>query len=70
MTSDDIKNNFKYHAPNSEQTGRYIAIRAKALELALLIYDETPTSREQSLAHTHLEDSVMWANAAIARHSD
>jgi hypothetical protein len=36
--------------------------------LAYHIKAETPASREQSLALTHLEDAVFWANAAIARH--
>jgi hypothetical protein len=62
-----IENNFTYHAPKPGQQERYVAIRAKAKELALLIVNTTPASREQSLAITQLEDSVMWANASIAR---
>lgn len=42
-------------------------LRDAGHELAKLINDKTPASREQSLALTHLEDAVMWANAAIAR---
>ena len=63
----DIDNNFMYHAPLEGQPERYNAIRAKAKELAELIIQSTPESREQSLALTNLEQSTFWANAAIAR---
>ena len=62
-----IETNFKYHAPKDDQPERYERIRAKAKELALVINEDTPFSREQSLAFTALEEVVMQANAAIAR---
>lgn len=62
-----INNNFKYHPPKDDQAERYVAIRDKAKELALLFNELTPGSREQSEAFTCLENAVMWANAAIAR---
>lgn len=65
--SDILAKNFTYHPPKGDQPQRYEAIRAKAKELAELIYDSTPESREQSIAMTNLEQSVFWANAAIAR---
>lgn len=62
-----IENNFKYHAPKDGQPEKYQAIREKAKELAYLIDELCPNSREKSLAITNLEQSVMWANASIAR---
>jgi hypothetical protein len=62
-----IHNNFKYHAPKGDQQERYVALRDKAKELALLANEITPMSREQSLGFTALEEAVMWFNAAIAR---
>ena len=62
-----IENNFKYHAPKDGQPAKYEAIREKAKELAYLIDELCPNSREKSLAMTNLEQSVMWANASIAR---
>lgn len=62
-----IENNFKYHPPKDDQPARYELIREKAKELAHVINDNTPQSREQSLAFTALEEVVMQANAAIAR---
>lgn len=66
-TAAQIDNAFMYHSPKDDQPARYQAIRDKAKELATLIAVSTPTSREQSLAMTNLEQAVMWANAAIAR---
>ncbi|MEK3784118.1 Acb2/Tad1 domain-containing protein [Paenibacillus sp. FSL R5-0810] len=62
-----IENNFKYHAPKPGQPEIYQEIREKAKELAYLIDELAPNSREKSLAMTNLEQSVFWANAAIAR---
>ena len=62
-----IENNFKYHAPKDGQNEKYELIRATAKTLAYLIDEDCPASREKSLAMTKLEESVMWANASIAR---
>jgi hypothetical protein len=67
MTNADLKNRFTYHAPKEGQPAKYTDIREKALEFADLINSLCPESREKSLAITKLEESVMWANAAIAR---
>lgn len=67
QTAKQIENNFKYHAPKGDQTVRYESIRDKARELAENINENCPDSREKSLAITNLEQSVMWANASIAR---
>lgn len=59
--------NFTYHPPKGNQPERYEKIRAQAKAFAEFMSQNCPASRELSLALTHLEDSVMWANAAIAR---
>lgn len=64
----DLEKRFTYHAPTgSSQVNRYAQIRNKAKAYAYELKQMTPASREQSLALTHLEDAVFWANAAIAR---
>jgi hypothetical protein len=45
-----------------------VEIRDTAKHLAELLLRRCPASRERSLALTKLEESVMWANASIARH--
>ena len=65
----ELDNRFIYHSPNVDQVTYYSAIRQTAKEFAEFIVDSTPESREQSLAITALEETVFWANAAIARRS-
>lgn len=62
-----IENNFMYHAPKEGQQEKYQTLRAKAKELAYMIDELCPDSREKSLAMTNLEQSIMWSNASIAR---
>ncbi len=62
-----LENRFTYHAPFGDQAERYVMLRKGALHLARMIFQETPFSREQSLALTKLEECVHWANAGIAR---
>jgi len=62
-----IENNFVYHAPKEGQSEKYTAIREKAKELAYLIDELCPNSREKAVAITNLETTVFWANASIAR---
>ena len=69
-TEDDAKklqNRFTYHAPKGDQAIRYTMLRDAMKDVARLYVTLTPPSREQSLALTKLEESSMWANAAIAR---
>lgn len=66
-TAYTIENTFTYHAPKGTQQSRYEIIREKAKELAYILEDSCPDSREKSLAFTKLEEAVMWGNASIAR---
>lgn len=67
MSNERIENNFTYHTPKDGQPAKYFQIREKAKELAYLIDELCPDSREKCVAMTELETSVFWANAAIAR---
>ena len=62
-----IENNFTYHPPKDGDPAKYSIIRERAKELAYLIDGYCPAGREKSLAMTKIEESVFWANAAIAR---
>lgn len=66
QASKQIKDAFTYHSPQGNQAARYGLLREKAREFAELIAENSPASREQSLALTHLQEAVMFANAAIA----
>lgn len=67
MNTKELETRFTYHSPKNDQVEKYENVRNKAKALAIFILDNTPESREQSLALTKLEEVVMWANAAIAR---
>ena len=69
-TNPTIENNFMYHSPKPGQNDLYVALRAKAKELAYMIDKMCPKGREQSLAFTNLEQSIFWANASIAHAKD
>lgn len=63
----DVENIFKYHSPKEGQPAKYEVLRNQAKITAALIIELCPESRERSLALTKLEESIMWANASIAR---
>jgi len=68
ITPEDLDNRFGYHRPqDEEQIARHANIRIAAREYATAIMENTPSSREQSLALTALEESSFWANAGAAR---
>ena len=67
VSPDELKNRYNYHAPQGTQAERYEKIRAKCLELAEVIVELTPYSREQSTALTALDTVMFCSNAAIAR---
>lgn len=70
MNWDDLDNRFKFHtAISSEQNAKYDSIRALVKVTAEAYNEICPDSREKSLAITHLEEAMFWANAAVARHS-
>ena len=66
MTTEQIEAIFTYQRPHGDQPQRYERMRGMAKMLALLIQECCPESREKSLAITSLQQTIMWANAAIA----
>jgi len=62
----ELDERYQYHAPKNDQPQRYVLIRETAKHLARVILENTPQSRDQSVALTKLEEVVMRANAAIA----
>jgi hypothetical protein len=63
-----IHHNLTNHPPKDDATGlRMETVRVYAKTLGRNIEQCCPESREKALALTNLEQSVMWAIAAIAR---
>jgi hypothetical protein len=64
----DLQNRFVFHAPTTgDKVSAHEAIRANCLKFASDLNQKLPEGREKSLAITHLEEVMFWANAAIAR---
>lgn len=69
LVLEKIDNAFANHPATGEQAQRYTQVRDMARSFAYLIAELCPDSPEREVALTHLETTVMFANAAIARHS-
>lgn len=65
---DELINRFRHHPPGTpERADEHKRVRELCLELALEMTKIVPPGREQALALTHLENTMFWANAGIAR---
>lgn len=69
MEEEELTIRYTYHSPKGDQADRYRTIRDFGSVMATQFELLCPPSRELSLAHTKLEEAIMWANAAIARRS-
>jgi hypothetical protein len=65
----DLVNRFNYHSPKPGQPKKYEYIRGTLLNVASIIDNFCPNSREKALAITKLEEAMFWANASIARNN-
>lgn len=68
MIPERLRHKFTYHPPRSGQQEKYEKLRSKALELALLINELVPETPESNTAIERVEESIMWANAALSRY--
>jgi len=68
MSEADIRHRFAYHPPRDEAVKTlHEYVRTLLGDAAQVIDSIVPAGREKSLSITRLEESMMWANAAIAR---
>lgn len=66
MGNPDLENMFLYHAPTDAAKWRHTAINSLLLETARKLVSLTPSSRDQSLMLTKLQEAKHWANSAVA----
>lgn len=68
IDQDELDRRYHHHPPNDQGViDRHIEIRRACMNLAYIIGQLVPEGRERSLALTHTEEVMMWANAGIAR---
>lgn len=68
MDAQELRNRFTYHPPVTQRRATmHEHIRQMCYALAAELDHILPEGREKSLAITNLEQTTMWANAAIAR---
>jgi hypothetical protein len=67
MTREEIDRRFAYHKADEDVGAKIQASRDAVNELAHSINENLPECREKSLAITHLEETMFWASAALAR---
>lgn len=67
MNAEELVNRFTHHPPDADDVVMHENIRATARRFAEDLNMWLPEGREKSLAITHLEEVVFWANAAVAR---
>jgi hypothetical protein len=66
-TDEDLRNRFFYHPPpNQQRIDDHALVSQWCFELAVHLRNQCPEGRNLSLALTHLEDTRMRANAALA----
>lgn len=64
----DLDHRFEFHpADTGEKRAAHHSVREACRSLAHALNELCPEGREKSLAITNLEQTMMWANAAIAR---
>lgn len=68
MTREEIKRRFYFHpATDAAVAEAHDLVRTLCRTLARDLNEVLPEGREKSLAITSLEETMMWANAAVAR---
>lgn len=64
---DEVNSRFGFHKPDAEGVKNMTTVRKKVRELAFLLEEVCPESREKATALTHLAAVMMNANSAIVQ---
>ncbi len=60
-----MKKTFAFHKPSPESLAKITSIREAFSALNTLIENNSPASRERSIALTELETAAMWAIKSV-----
>lgn len=67
LTEQEIEDRVTHHPPTIEAIKLHTMVRDDTRKFMTDLEMNIPDCREKSLAITHLEEVMFWANAAIAR---
>lgn len=70
LTPDEIHNRYHYHASTPAARVMHDHFNTLLENVAEDIEKNVPDGRAKALAHTKLEETKMWVNAAIAQNHD
>lgn len=71
MDSHDLEHRFAFHAATTEEKrDAHTSVRQACRALADFLNNKLPEGREKALAITHLEEVMLWGNAALARQKE
>lgn len=68
VSDTELRHRFTYHPPTQDKVMVHSRLRERAYEFAKFINDTVPEGPDKTLALRKIEESVFWANAAVARH--
>lgn len=67
MNETERNRRLDHHSPSDERVKAHQELRSAAKQYAAAIEAYCHDGREKALADTKLEESLMWANASVAR---
>lgn len=70
MNSDELINRFGYHRATADSAPKHSRVREICLETATSLNEILPEGRDKALALTALQETMHWANSAIAMQND
>jgi len=71
VSDDEIKNNLAHHPPMTDAVvALHTSVRSYATNMSLWLNDNLPECDEKDRALEAVRIAMMWANAAVACHSN
>ena len=70
MQDSELVNRFGYHRATADSAPQHAEVREVCLDTARRLNDLLPDGRDKSLALTALQETMHWANSAIAMQND
>lgn len=69
-TDEELINRFGYHRATADTAPIHALVREVCLETARKLTELTPPGRDQACMLTALQETMHWANSAIAMEND